>query len=144
MLTCGLGTFGWTPVADRRGFTLLECLVAMVIVGLGAAAALDATGSGLRSSAAAREALWRNALLQDRVARTQLQEGARLLHLPDSIRAGKESPEWHGLSWRTDVSQDRHDPELVVIMVEVRGPAGISRAATMTLRPDAASGRVGR
>lgn len=131
-------------MTDSRGFTLLECLVAIVILALGAAAALDATGAGLRSSVKAREAVWRDALLQDRVARTMLLEAARLRHLPDSIAGGQASGEWRGLSWRTEVSQDRNDPELVVIMVEVGGSSGISRAATMTLRPDAAPARVGR
>lgn len=70
------------------GFTLLEVMVAVAIVGLAVVAWLSAYGSELRALSRAAEVSAATALAEDRLETIELMAPERLPNLPDSLRQG--------------------------------------------------------
>lgn len=111
------------PRCVRRGFVLLEAVVALVVVGLCAAAALELFASHLRAAALGPERLTVAALAQDRVTAIRLLEPRQLRHLPDSIARGQFPAPFAGYRWRAAVAPSMED-DLYDIRVDISGPDG--------------------
>lgn len=111
-------------VADRMGFTLLEAVVAITIVGLAAVAALEALGGEFRVTGQARQALRAEALAGQRLALTELLDVADLETLPDSVAAGSFSTPFEGYRWTTEVRPVPGERGLYDVGVGIEGVAG--------------------
>jgi type II secretion system protein I len=120
----------------RRGFTILEAVVALAIVGIAAVAALATAGGELRAAARAEQALEVTALLQDRIAAARLGMRRSPLALPDSIRRGRFGGSLAGYEWESRVAPARAgDDRVAELRVTVRWSDGERTVATRTYLP---------
>jgi prepilin-type N-terminal cleavage/methylation domain-containing protein len=76
----------------RRGFTLVESLIALTIVGLAAVSAVAAFGTELRTAERARRGLEAAALAEERLTMLELLPTHTLGRLPDSLSRGRLAP----------------------------------------------------
>jgi general secretion pathway protein I len=123
-----------------RGFSLLEVLVAFVVLALVATALFELYGGALRNAGAAGE--WSRAVL---VAQSRLEEAASAQPLRPGAASGTDEP---GLDWQTRVEPyepPQVDPELerqsdamptrlyrVSVVVNFPGQRGQSREVTLS------------
>ena len=103
----------------RAGFTLLEAAIAVVIIGMAAAAVLSSFGTTLRTSARARRALEAEALGGQRLAYVELLSNAELSHLPDSASHGRFPAPFEEYGWEATSNAVRGDDGLFDVRVEV-------------------------
>jgi prepilin-type N-terminal cleavage/methylation domain-containing protein len=95
------------PTLDRRrhstrpGFSLLEAVAAIAIVGITAVSALEAVGSDMRTAEKARRALEAEALATSRMDFMDLLTDRELQALPDSVAAGKFDKPLDEYTWKT-------------------------------------------
>lgn len=108
----------------RRGFTLLEAAVAMMIVAIVSVAALAAFGADLRAADHAQQILPAAALAQDRLAAIEMAVPLVGLELPDSLMHGQFSEPFGGYAWIADANAVRSTPGLVELRTEVRWAGG--------------------
>lgn len=119
----------------RRGFTLLEAMIAVMIVGLAAVAALSSFGTLLRTGERVRDALEANVLADQRVAVASLLSSDELAHLPDSVKQGQFAAPFERYTWHTS-SRERHGERgLFDVSVSVRWRSGEYAIATRLYRP---------
>jgi prepilin-type N-terminal cleavage/methylation domain-containing protein len=100
----------------RRGFTLIEALVAAVILVVGIAGALAAISAGLRAQGVAayyQTATW---LLQEKLA--DLESASTLSAGEDNGSFGEPA----GYRWRTEVAQGPENSRLWLVTVQVEEP----------------------
>ncbi len=99
--------------SPRRGFVLLEAVVALLVVGLAAAGALELIAAHLRAAARQPVLLTATALAQDRLAAIRLLDPAALRRLPDSVSGGEFPTPFAGFRWRAtatpSVEQNLYD-----------------------------------
>lgn len=105
--------------ADRRGFTILEAIVALAIVGFAAVAAVEAVGSELRGADRAALAYTTAALAQDRLVAVTILDGEQLNPLPDSVARGAfpapfEAYHWVTLAFPVFGKRDMYDVSITV------------------------------
>ncbi|MGH7517993.1 MAG: type II secretion system protein [Gemmatimonadales bacterium] len=117
------------------GFSLLEAVVALAIVGLAAVASTEAVAAHLRAAERTVTALEQEALVQDRLARTRLLAAEELAHLPDSMAGGKFEVPWDEVAWRAASEADRSRPGLFQVTVEIGSGASQRRIETRVYRP---------
>jgi prepilin-type N-terminal cleavage/methylation domain-containing protein len=86
-------------LGKRRGFSLLEAVAAVAVVGMTAVGALSAAGSELRTAARARRALEVEALATARLDFMSLLYDADLQSLPDSVAKGTFDKPLGEYSW---------------------------------------------
>lgn len=103
----------------RRGFTLLEAMAALTVIGLTSAAALAAAASETRAAARIDHAITAEALAMQRMGTLRLLPRAQMERLPDSIARGQFSPPFGGYRWRATSAlvpgeQDIFDLRLVL------------------------------
>jgi general secretion pathway protein I len=94
------GRAGATGVALRRGFTLVEVLVALIIVALGSAAMLAALGNSARAAERIRERTLAGYVAMNRLTETRLEPEFPAL----GIREGIEEMGGLRWAWRQQVS----------------------------------------
>ncbi|HVE32576.1 MAG TPA: type II secretion system protein [Gemmatimonadaceae bacterium] len=108
----------------RRGFAILEAIVAMTIIGLVSVGALGAFGADLRAAERADRMLPAAALAEERL--TSL-EGARLgplSQLPDSLSRGRFEAPFDEYSWTATTTKPRPMEDLVEFRVEIAWGSG--------------------
>lgn len=133
---------GWTGgparrgrVRDPRGFTLLEAMVALVIVGLALVPLMGSIGMGVREQGKLRGHL-------DAVSLAEWRMSELALVPPDSIRGYAQPrqgwfPEpFHGYRWSAVLRQDERSPALVRGAVVVRWNGGEYSLETVFHRTD--------
>ncbi len=127
----------------RAGFTLLETLVALTIVGLAMLVLTAAFAEGLRGQAIARRHVEAVALAEARMG--------ELAALPsDSLRPrrttreGVFAPPFARYRWRTELARDPRSPRLVAATVVVSWPGGEYTLATQLHRRELAPQSVRR
>ncbi|MDP1858409.1 MAG: type II secretion system protein [Gemmatimonadaceae bacterium] len=103
----------------RHGFTLLEALIAIVIVGMAAAAASAAFGTELRSAGRAGHALRAAALAEQRLSALTLQPYEGLVPLPDSLARGRFALPNADYQWTATVRASNEDPALLDARVRI-------------------------
>jgi prepilin-type N-terminal cleavage/methylation domain-containing protein len=103
----------------RRGFTLLEAVVALAIIGLVCVGVLDAYGATLRADVTAAERLPLAALAEERIAALDLASGS-LERLPDSLARGRFEVPYHTATWETELRRVRQSETLYDVTVRVR------------------------
>lgn len=129
------------PNHPTAGFTILEAIVAVTIVGVTAVASLAAFGSQLRAGARARVALEAEALAEEQVARIRLLPVTSLEVLPDSLRSGMFPEPFERYQWTSTVEPVAHEADIHEARVTVRWPDGEYILTTRLYRPLRASTR---
>jgi type II secretion system protein I len=112
------------PSRGDSGFTLLESVVALSIVGVVAIAVLASLGAEMRAAARAREALPAAALAESRLEALRLLPSEALRSLPDSVEQGRFPVPLEDYSWSTAVAPVLAEPGLYGVEVLVEWPGG--------------------
>lgn len=105
--------------STNRGFTILEAVVALAIVGLSGVAALEAVAGETRGIERSREAYTLSALAQDRLAVVTILPTEDLNPLPDSLARGTFSEPFKDYRWTATLRpvlghRDLYDMAVVV------------------------------
>ena len=129
----------------RRGFVLLEAVVALLVVGLAAAGSLELIAAHLRAAARQPVLLTATALAQDRLAAIRLLEPAALRRLPDSLASGRFPSPFEAFRWRAtsapSVEQNLYDVRVHITWADggytlaSRQSASATAAAAAGVRP---------
>lgn len=112
----------WT--AARRGFTLLEGVVALAIVGVAVVAVLGAFAGDLRATERVRRALVAETLAEERLATLRLLGSTELARLPDSLRRGAFGGALGEYRWTMQASRVRGEDGLFDLRVRIEWPRG--------------------
>lgn len=121
--------------SHRRGFTILEAVVALAIVGLAGVSALEAVGGELRAADRAAEAYVTSALAQDRLAAVGLLAPRDFARLPDSLARGTFAPPFAAYRWTATAQPVLGERELYEVTVSVAGDRGDYVITTRFYRP---------
>ena len=121
---------------SEAGFTLLEALVAVLIVGLAAVAALETVAAELRTAARAKHALTATALAEYRLETLRVLPAAELRSLTDSLARGAFDPPFERYRWSATVREMAGEPGLYDAGVIVLWDRGAFRIATRLYRPE--------
>lgn len=122
--------------ADNQGFTLLEALVAVMIVGLAAVAALETVGAELRTAARAKDALTATALAEHRIETLRILSQNNLASVTDSLARGTFPPPFERYRWTAAVREVNGEPGLYDARVEVSWSGGTFPLSTRLYRPE--------
>ena len=119
---------------SRRGFSLLESVVALALVSSASVAGLAAFGAQLRTSTRAGASLEAQALAEDRLARVRLLPRDEVEHLPDSLRAGRFDRPWDRFTWKAETRELVDRDNVFEVRVDVGWEGGEYRLATRLYR----------
>lgn len=127
----------------RRGFMLLEAMVALLVIGVMSAAALELFAAHARSAARVPPLVVATELAREQVTAIRLLRLDRSTPLPDSLAHGTFAPPFSAYRWRASLGYST-DVALQDIHVEVEWPDGRyaldtreSVSATTTMRGSA-------
>lgn len=121
------------PPQGRAGFSLLEAVVALAIVGMVVGGVTATVAAGLRAGDAAREAATAAALADDLLARAALLPTAALEEI--ETRGGRLTPPHRAYRWSAESRRVAGEEELVELTVTIAGPRGQTRVTTRLHRP---------
>lgn len=119
----------------RRGFSLLEAIVALAIVGLVGVAALAAFGAQLTAATKARATLEATALAAEQLALLRVVPAVSLNPLPDSLRHGQCPVPFADYHWTNAVEPIHGIAGLYQASVEIGWGDGEVRLTTRLYRP---------
>jgi prepilin-type N-terminal cleavage/methylation domain-containing protein len=119
----------------RNAFTLMEVVVAVIIVGMTSVATLSAFAAELRTAEASRSALEAASLAENRIAIAEVIPAEDLLSLPDSSKSGQFEPPFEGYGWTTMVKPVVNEKDLFDVTVNVTGTNGNYAIGTRVYRP---------
>jgi len=119
----------------NRGFTILEAVVALAIVGFAAVAAIEAVGSELRAADRAVMAYTFAALAQDRLTAVAILEGDKVNVLPDSVARGAFPVPFDGFRWTTTASPTLGQHDMYDVTITVANERGDYTVVTRLYRP---------
>ena len=108
-----------------RGFVLLEAVVALLVVGLAAAGALELFAAHARAATREPALLAASALAQDRLAAVRLLDPEALRRLPDSVAQGQFASPFAAFRWHATAERARDEATLYDVRVEIRWVDGI-------------------
>lgn len=120
---------------DRRAFTLMEVVVAVIIVGMTAIATLSTFAADFRTAVISRSALEAASLARDRVTALELIPAEDLVALPDSSRKGQFKPPFDKFDWTATASSVLNETDLFDATVRVTWEGGDYSVATRLYRP---------
>jgi prepilin-type N-terminal cleavage/methylation domain-containing protein len=103
----------------RRGFTMLEAIVALSIVGLVCVGVLAAYGATLQADVVASARLPLSSLAVERLAALDA-SGSSLDMLPDSVARGNFAAPYGGVTWETTARRLGKVDGLYEVTVRVR------------------------
>lgn len=121
--------------ASRRGFSLVEALVALTILSLAIVGGLAAFAGQLRAAASANTALVLEALAREKLSELVLLPAHAVSPLPDSLRKGRFAPPFEAYAWMRSVRPLLGRPDLYYAAVEVRGTESRFSLETRLYRP---------
>ena len=107
----------------RRGFVLLEAVIALLIVSTFAIAALGALGGRLRTAGTVEQTLTARALAEDRFAAVELSPGIPQ-PLPDTVARGAFAAPFDGFRWTAATRPVRDEENLYDVVVTVTWDEG--------------------
>jgi prepilin-type N-terminal cleavage/methylation domain-containing protein len=117
------------------GFSLLEAVVALAIVGVAAVAGLGSLGAELRAAERAQRTLEASALAGHHLTRIRVLPPTALTPLPDSLREGRFPPPMNEYAWRAHVRPVRGEADLFDVAVEVVWEGGAFPLHARLYRP---------
>jgi len=119
----------------RDAFTLMEVVVAVIIVGMTSVATLSAFATELRTAETSRLALEAASLAESRLAILEVTPAEDLRILPDSSKKGHFEPPFEQYEWTATVARVVNESDLFEAMVRVTWPNGNYSIATRMYRP---------
>ena len=119
----------------RAAFTLLEVVVALMIVGMTAIATLSAFATEMRTAEKSRAALEAASLAQGKIAMLELLPPEVLVALPDSSSSGYFEPPFESYDWTASVAEVANESHLFEASVTVGWPNGRYTISTRMYRP---------
>jgi type II secretory pathway pseudopilin PulG len=120
---------------DRRGFVLLEAVVALAILGVASIVLLQVRAQQIRVATQARELLTAQALAEDRISALRLLDYELLAAPPDSLMEGVFPVPFQDFSWKAQVELMEDEYDLFGVEVEVNGPVERFPLRTLVHRP---------
>jgi len=121
--------------ARARGFTLIEVVVALALVGVAGVAALSAFGATLWAAGRSESRLTAAALAEERLGRLALLTATEARRLPDSLRAGRFGPPFEAYVWAARTQPVRDLPDLIEVAVTVASAEDSFPLRTRWYRP---------
>ena len=118
----------------RSGFSLLEAVVALAIVGVTAVGALAAVGAELRAADDARTTLEAEALAVHRMKTIEMLKAEQLQRVPDSLARGKFDPPFERYRWTVATEPVMGEEGLTAVTVEVEWKTGTFPLRTLLFR----------
>ena len=122
-------------IRGRRGFTILEAVIALAVVGLAGVSALEAMGAEIRAADRAAEAYTLAALAQDRLAVIASVSPRTLSALPDTLARGTFPPPFAIYRWTGSVQPVAGAGELYDVTVTISGERRDYAVRTRLFRP---------
>ena len=120
---------------DRRGFTLLEAVVALAIISVTAIGVLSLFGEDQRVAGRARESVTASLVARERLAALSLATRAELARLPDSLAHGSFADAGIRYDWTAAATLVPQGRDLFDLSVQVRWPNGESALRSRRFRP---------
>ena len=120
---------------NRAGFTLLEAVVALAIIGAAVVGVLGAFGGEVRAAERSRTALMVSTLARSRLARLEIATGTELATLPDSLGHGAFAAPFAGYQWKATSRAVPGEPDLYDLRVTVSWDDGQSELRSRRYRP---------
>jgi prepilin-type N-terminal cleavage/methylation domain-containing protein len=118
----------------RSGFSLLEAVVALAIVGVTAVGALGAVGAELRAADDARTALEAEALAVHRMKTIEMLTAEQLQRVPDSLARGSFDPPFERYRWTVATDPVLGEEGLTEVSVIVEWKTGSFPLRTLLFR----------
>lgn len=109
---------------SRGGFTLIEVLVALAVVGLVATAVLAQAGAAIHAQADASESMIAATLAEQKLEALRALASSDLERLPDTLRSGRFAPPLEAYGWAARAERSRHEPALLDVEVEIEWQGG--------------------
>jgi len=122
-------------LARSEGFTLLEVVVALAIIGIAGVAALEAFGAEVRAADKTQQALPAAALAQERLDRLALLATSELAHIPDSLARGTFPAPFDQYRWVATSGGVLGERDLYEAAVQVAWDQGTYELRTRWYRP---------
>jgi type II secretion system protein I len=119
----------------RSGFTLLEVVVALAIVGSVAIASLSTLDQHFRTARRAGETATAVALATERLEAIRIELGGRTSRLPDSLRRGRFPEPFQTWRWEAEIREVSGRPGLSEASVRILWHGGSYRLITRSYRP---------
>jgi hypothetical protein len=120
---------------SRRGFVLLEAVVALAILGVASIVLLQVRAQQMRVASQARELLTAQALAEDRLGALRLLNHLLLESPPDSLMRGVFPTPFEMFSWSAEVELMKDEYDLFGLEVVVEGPNERFPLRTLVHRP---------
>lgn len=133
------GRPGRSSAAARSGFTLLEALVALMILATAVTAALGAFGGGLRAAGAVHAHANGTRLAEARLSELALVPSDSLVYYADE-REGRFGAPLEGYAWHARISRVAGTEGLLRAAVTVTWTGGEYRLTTEYFRRDLVAG----
>ena len=111
-------------LSSRAGFSLLEAVAAIAIVGITSVSALEAVGSNMRTAEKSRRALEAEALATSRLDFMDLLTDRELQALPDTVETGKFDKPLDEYSWKTTSTPVSEQTGVYDVRITVDWPTG--------------------
>jgi prepilin-type N-terminal cleavage/methylation domain-containing protein len=118
----------------RPGFSLLEVIVALAIVGVTAVGALASVGAELRAAEDARTTLEAEALAVYRMATLEMLTAEQLQRIPDSLARGRFDPPFERYRWTATSDAVLGEEGLTEVELEVEWEGGSFPLRTLLFR----------
>lgn len=121
------------PDRVRAGFTMLEAVVALAIIGLVCVGVLGAYGAAIRADVTAADRIPLASLAVERLAAVDLDAGA-LQHLPDSLARGTFDAPYATATWDVETHPVQQLDGLYDVIIHVRDGNDVFMIATRRYR----------
>ena len=105
----------------RRGFVLMEAVVALAIIGLFAIGLLSMVGAQVRGADRSKVLLLERALAEDRLMAVQMLDNEDLSDVPDSLTAGTFAEPFEDFTWSIKVDSVGGEYDLFHADISVTG-----------------------
>ena len=127
--------YGRCDAMARYAFTLMEVVVAIIIVGMTSVATLSAFATELRTAETSRSALEAASLGDTRIALLELTPAEDLLTLPDTSKSGRFDQPFESYEWAASVKKVVNETDLYDAAVRVTWANGSYAIGTRMYRP---------
>jgi prepilin-type N-terminal cleavage/methylation domain-containing protein len=121
----------------RSGFSLLEAVVALAIVGVTAVAALASVGAELRAAGDARTTLEAEALAVHQLSAIEMLTAEQLQRIPDSLARGEFDPPFDRYRWTASSEAVLGEEGLTEVRIDILWETGSLPLRTLLFRRSA-------